>query len=273
ETYRILLVPMQDADTAGGASGVSWEDETLSLSTAPYDRAIENVTREREWVIGAWAPAHLHALLGKWFWKADRPSISIRRVWLDTCRYLYMPRLKAADVFKQTVQDGIRHRDFFGYAATEKEPAKFAGLLFGAGGTVYLDDAAMLVRPEEAAIAIEPAPGPTPGSNRPPVDGTSTKTPAPSKTGGGTAVASTPAAALHRRFHATVSIDASDPIGSFGEAVQNVIEHFTAQYGTEVEITVDIEARRTSGFDVKTVRVVRENAATLKFRTAEFEEE
>jgi hypothetical protein len=44
-------------------------------------------------------------------------------------------------------------------------------------------------------------------------------------------------------------------------------------YGTEVAVTIDIEARCTDGFNAKTVRIVRENSATLKFRTAEFEEE
>lgn len=37
--------------------------------------------------------------------------------------------------------------------------------------------------------------------------------------------------------------------------------------------TVAIEARRSDGFDTKTLRVVRENASTLKFQLAEFEEE
>jgi hypothetical protein len=64
-----------------------------------------------------------------------------------------------------------------------------------------------------------------------------------------------------------------DPIGHFSEIVQSVIEHFSAQYGTEVAVTMDIEARRGDGFDPKTVRIVRQNTVTLKFRTAEFEEE
>jgi hypothetical protein len=69
-------------------------------------------------------------------------------------------------------------------------------------------------------------------------------------------------------------VDIPQPcIGHFTDVVQNVIEHFSAQYGTDVSVTVDIEARRGEGFESKTVRVVRENAATLKFLTAEFEEE
>jgi len=76
-----------------------------------------------------------------------------------------------------------------------------------------------------------------------------------------------------RRFHGTVDIDPSDPISSFTEIVQNVIEHFAAKYGTEVTISLDIAARNREGFDQKLIRIARENATTLKFKTAEFEEE
>ena len=70
-----------------------------------------------------------------------------------------------------------------------------------------------------------------------------------------------------------MEIDGQDPIGAFSEIVSNVIEQFSAVYGTHVTITVDIEARRKDKFDLKLLRVVKENAATLKFKTAEFEEE
>jgi uncharacterized protein len=81
------------------------------------------------------------------------------------------------------------------------------------------------------------------------------------------------AAVVPRRFHGTATIDATDPIRNFAEVVENVIEQFTAQYGTEVVLTLEIESRRRDGFDTKTVRIVRENATTLKFKTAEFEED
>jgi hypothetical protein len=62
-------------------------------------------------------------------------------------------------------------------------------------------------------------------------------------------------------------------VGSFTEIVDGVIQHFTAQYGTGVTITVEVEARRADGFDAKLVRVVSENAKVLKFKTSEFESE
>ncbi len=270
ETYRLLLVPMQDPEAEGGLSTVHWEDETLALSGSSYEKAIEIAAREREWIIKTWAQPHLAALLAKWFWKGDKPTVSINKVWLDMCRYLYMPRLLDSGVFLQTAQNGLGHTEWYGYAAREKDGV-LEGLLFGHAGTAYLDDAAVLVRPD-AAAAVQQKPGTpipvrstsTAGSERP-------QPPVPSTRGG--KGSNPPIVATLRRFHGTVSIDVPDPIGSFAEVVQSVIEHFSAQYGTEVSVTVDIEARRGDGFDTKTVRIVKENSATLKFRTADFEEE
>lgn len=274
ETYRLLLAPMQDADAPDGFSKVTWEDEALSLAGSSFDKEIERATREREWVIKAWAPPHLRGLLTKWFWKDDRPSVSAMKVWLDTCRYLYMPRLQNADVFVQTIRDSLAHKDFFGYASGEKE-GTFEGLLFGSTGGVYLAEGAVLVRPDAAERAATPpeATGaarsdrPKGGSEFPPPSalGTATK---PKKGTSGTM-----AAVLPRRFHGTATIDATDPIKNFAELVENVVEHFSAQYGTEVVLTLEVEARRRDGFDTKTVRIVRENATTLKFKTAEFEDD
>ncbi len=53
--------------------------------------------------------------------------------------------------------------------------------------------------------------------------------------------------------------------------VQNVIQRFTAKYGTEVSIWLDIAAKSRSGFDGKTVGIVRETTSTLKSKSADKE--
>jgi predicted AAA+ superfamily ATPase len=269
ETYRYLLVPMQDPESPDGLSKLTWEDEALSLAGSSFDKEIVRATREREWVISAWAPPHLGALLGKWFWKDDRPTAPAMKVWLDTCRYLYMPRLQTSDVFLQTVRDGVGHTDWFAYAAGAKDTGAFEGLLFGGSGGVYLSEGALLVRPDAAASALAAASAATSGSEPPkrPSDA-----PPPSVGPKGKKPSAAPEAAP-RRFHGTTMIDPKDPISHFAEVVENVIQQFTAQYGTEVVLTLDVESRRGEGFDTKTVRVVRENAGVLKFKTADFEED
>ncbi len=282
EAYRLLLVPMQDPDAPDGLTTVHWEDEALSLSGgAAFEKEIERVTRDREWVIQAWAPPHLRDVLVRWFWKDDRPAASAQKVWLNTCAYLYFPRLQKQDVFVRTISDGVLHEDFFAYATGEKAGGGYEGLVFGSPGGVYLSDSALLIRADVAKAARAAAvPQPSGGAG-----GRSTSSNPPDRsgsTGSGPPSSRTPArlAALAaggdkktRRFHATVTLDPQDPIGSFASVVDHVVEHFTSQYGTEVSLTLDVEARRGEGFETKTVRIVRENAATLKFKTAEFEED
>jgi hypothetical protein len=276
EAYRFLLVPMQDVEAEGGLSKVVWEDEALTLAGSTYDKAIEMATRDREWVIRAWAPPHLADLLVKWFWKDDKPAVVANKVWLDTCKYLYLPRLQSTDVFIKTIKDGILHKDWFAYAGAEKSPGTYEGLLFGTSGGVYLSDTAVLIRPEAAAAAIPKPVGPDveyQGHADDPMRVSEHPVLISTSEGKPRRKSSPPPQATYRRFHATAPIDVQDPIGAFTEIVQNVIEHLSAQYGTQVTITVDIEARRLAGFEAKIVRTVKENAAILKFKTGEFEED
>jgi hypothetical protein len=291
EAYRYLLAPVQEIDDEGNPGPVTWEEETLQLGgTTSYDKAISTAARDKEWVIPAWAPQHLASELTKWFWKADKPAAAVTRVWSDMCQYLYMPRLQSSEVLIRAIEAGIAHKDYFGYAGAAKEDGGYKGLLFGKSGQVFLADGAVLVRPDAAAKALEPevteggvVDEPPTGTVGAGVDaggsgqqgfgfpGGAGTTPV---AGGAKRPSSAPGvAAKPRRFHATVTIGAGDPIGSFTEIVQNVIEKFTEKYGTEVMLTLDVEARRKDGFDVQTVRTVKENAGTLGFSTAEFEEE
>jgi len=59
----------------------------------------------------------------------------------------------------------------------------------------------------------------------------------------------------------------------FSTIVNEVIEQFTARTDTSVTISVEINAESTEGFDEALKRAVRENCATLRFGTSEFEEE
>ena len=52
-----------------------------------------------------------------------------------------------------------------------------------------------------------------------------------------------------------------------GRAADEVISHLTALVGSEVTITLEIEAQVPNGIPENTVRTVTENSRTLKFDT------
>lgn len=268
ETYKCLLVPTQDPDAPDGLTKIAWDDEALMTSSVPFEKALDSACRDRVFVVRAWAPIHLKGMLERWFWKPDAPAVNARRAWLDSCRYLYLQRLAGQEVFEQTVREGIVHTDFFAFASSMKPDGAIDGLLFGQSGSIYLDESGVLLRADVAAAtkaakgeAVMAAP---PSAAAPLGASTATKAAEP-KTG--------TAKFAPKRFHATVALDGSNPLGSFTQVFESVLEHFTAQFGTTFSISVDFEAKRSEGFDVKLVRTVRENAKTLAFNTAEFEEE
>ena len=57
----------------------------------------------------------------------------------------------------------------------------------------------------------------------------------------------------------------------FSQIANEVIQHFTAQTGVEVTITVEIEARFRDGFQAALQRTIKENCGVLKFKSASFE--
>jgi hypothetical protein len=51
----------------------------------------------------------------------------------------------------------------------------------------------------------------------------------------------------------------------FGDISKEVLDHFASQVGTEVEVTIEVVARKPDGFADNVIRTVTENARTLKF--------
>lgn len=80
----------------------------------------------------------------------------------------------------------------------------------------------------------------------------------------------TPAQATH--FFGTVDLDPVTATMEFSTIVSEVIQHFSAQAGVDVTISVEINACVKTGFDAATQRTVKENCGVLKFKSAQFEQ-
>jgi len=75
-----------------------------------------------------------------------------------------------------------------------------------------------------------------------------------------------------RRFHGSVTLDATRLSRDAGKVAEEVVQHLTGQVGATVNITIEINAHSTTGFPEHVVRTVTENCGTLRFINQGFEE-
>ena len=77
---------------------------------------------------------------------------------------------------------------------------------------------------------------------------------------------------LPKRFYGNVELAPISAKLDFATIVDEVLEQFTSKVGTQVKITIEIEAESDEGFGENQQRAVRENCGMLRFTNAEFPE-
>ncbi len=75
-----------------------------------------------------------------------------------------------------------------------------------------------------------------------------------------------------RRFHATAELNATRIALDAGDISEAIIQHLAALVDAKVTVTLEIQAAVPNGVPDNVVRTVSENARTLKFIAANFEE-
>ena len=274
ETWKWLQVPYQQAEP-GRVSELLFEAVSLNTSAPSWDKEIERVLMENEWLITQWAPIHLHRILKTWFWKEDRPAVSALEVWQQCCKMLYLPRLKDDMVFRQTLEAGSGSRDFFGLAS-ELRDGRYLGFSFAQPTKPILDQALLLIEPQaaavhaatqhtnEAASTSQPATQTTPQVPASPAASPSTA--AQPAAGTTSATNQAPTQEVKKRFYGTVDLDPLTAIKQFADIITEVVQPFTIRQGAQVQIQLEIRADLWDGFDEQLQRVVKENCAALHIK-------
>jgi len=270
--YHWILAPVQE-----GTGPIHWDATRAAGEDDPVERATRRIREERI-VQARWSPAELRLELDRWFWK-DASHVEVRKLWQDLTKYLYLPRLGQESVLMDAIAEGVESGEYFGYAEGVTPEGRYLGLKLGAAGiTPRGDGSAVLVRPEVARTQLgaaatageqesvrEPerqggAEG-EPGGYQGRAGGTP---PRPSRSEGRTAPT---------RFYGTMALDPAHTAKDACRVAEEIVQHLAALLGAQVAVTLEIEARVPGGLPEGVVRVVRENAAALKFRVAEFEAE
>ncbi len=272
EAYAWLLIPTQE-----GTAPIVWEEIRMPGSEDnPVAKAIAKVRNDQQ-LITKWSPVLLKMELDNWLWK-DEAHISLRRVWEYLATYLYLSRLRDADVLLDTVREGIKTQTF-GYANNVDATGRYHGLQFGnLAGSIYLDAESVLVKPDvaakqfeaEAAQQTEAAPQQSaPGIEE---DGPP-HTPSAEQTERTETGTTPPQAASPKRFYGTVNLDPIRAGRDAQQVIAEVVQHLTSLPGSNIEVTMEIQARVSNGIPDDVVRTVAENCQTLQFTTQEFEDE
>jgi predicted AAA+ superfamily ATPase len=281
ETYQWLLVPEQKTPQ----EAVKWEAYRLTGQDPLAVRASKRL-RNEELLVPAMAGTRLRMELDKTpLWRGDH--VSIKQLTDDFGRYLYLPRLRDSSVLTAAVQDGLSllswKEESFAYADSYDEANKhYRGLRCAQQLAVSADSAeGLLVKPDVAAkqqaADAERAggmPGDTARTGNGFRDSSSTGAGGADNGRGGAGVRGKPAAppAL-KRFHGTADLDPARVGRDAARIADEVIAHLVGLIGSDVTVTLEIQARIPSGAPENVVRTVTENSRTLKFKSQGFEEE
>ncbi len=259
EAYSWLLVPIQP-DPLGN---IELQANRISGDDNFYDRAARKL-RQDGLLIDEWSPDILRMELDRYMWGEDKGwEIGLQQLWEYLAQYCYLPRLTDHEVLLGAVRDGACRLDApFGYATGVSDDGYHTGLVFGSTGKVYFDEQSILIHPNHV---IEPPlpPIPVPPELIPPgVGGEGPEPPEPPSP----EVTTT-------RYYGRAKIDPQRVNKDMGLIVEEVVERLTSLVGCDVEISVEINAHLTEGFDEGTIRTISENSRTLKFDHFDFENE
>jgi hypothetical protein len=273
ETYQWLLVPVQSSPQ----NAVEWQAFRLSGQDALAVRASKKL-RSDELLLTGFAATRLRMELDRVpLWRGDH--VATKQLIEDFARYLYLPRLKEPSVLIGAIRDGVAlltwERDAFAFADSfDESEGRYRALRCGQQIGVSLDNIeGLLVRAEVAlrqqAAEAGPTPGPTPGGDLPGQPSPGPGTPGDDTPGGtGPAPARAPT-----RFYGTVTLDPTRVGRDAGRIADEVIAHLVGFVGSEVTVTLEIDARMPTGAPPHVVRTVTENSRTLKFTSQGFEED
>lgn len=266
ETYQWLLVPVQATPQAP----LSWEAVRLTGQDALAPRASKKL-RSEELLIAALGATRLRMEMDKVpLWRGNHVSVS--QLTQDFASYLYLPRLRQPMVLAEAARVGISlltwEQDGFAYAESYDEVGqRYRGLRCNTGVMLTPDDKGLLVKPEAARAQLDqqvpppPGPGPQPDPGPGPGPG-----PGPDPEPG-------PNKVRPKRYFGTVQLDSERVGRDAGQIASEVIAHLTGLVGAKVSVTLEITAEIPDGAPEHVVRIVTENARTLRFGPQGFEAE
>lgn len=196
--------------------------------------------------------------------------LNVGQLWAFYCSYPYLTRMKNRKVLADAISESLAGMmwEEEGFALSEgfeSATGIYDGLVLpGAGGFFgAITDQTLLVKPEVAKAqmpAVITPHGDVPGGS----------TPAP------TSVITTPGVVEPKastRFFGVYEVDPERYSRDLNRLSQEILQHLSSIDGVDLDITIEIHAAVKEGFAADKIRVILENARSLKFRQSSFEKD
>jgi predicted AAA+ superfamily ATPase len=266
DAYSWLLVPTQE-----GTKQIVLEAKRVTKGEGSFVSRASKQAKNEEILIPKWSPALLKNELDKWLW-TEKSNIVVKQLWDYFASYPYLPRLRDSDVLVDCIEEGLRSRDFFGYASNVDSNGKYLGLEFGnPGAKVILDNFSVLIKVDLALKQVleeenkqkvvlvketETSLGQVKKATIDTISGVQKEVESKQL----------------KRFYGRVGLDPMRVSRDAGQIAEEVIQHLAALPSSEIKVSLEITANTPDGIPENIVRIILENCKTLKFETNAFEE-
>jgi len=306
--YVWLLVPTQ---SVGGGGLVLDVQKADTAKDRLAERASEKL-RNADLLRAVQGPQNIRLNLEQYLssvWSAGH--IAVGKLWEYYCLHPYLPRLAERSVLDRGIaavfDQVVWENDGFAVASSyDAATGRYVGLALPAENMCpSISDTTLLVHPSRAlaqreteraeaeaaraaaaaAASAAMAAGALPAASGTGITPTSTTgfgasvATDPTSTGSPTtstpttpATPSAPPAPKNTRYFGAVRLNPVLPGKDFNRLYAEVLQHLSAPEGVDLEITVEIKAVKRDGYPDDKVRIVSENARTLKFDESGFED-
>lgn len=205
-----------------------------------------------------------------------RGHIAVGELWSYYCRYPYLTRLRDRSVLDDGVSSVLSsftwEKEFALADGYDDATGQYRGLVLPGGDARFgqLTDSTLLVVPAvaihqretEAETPAEPGGEPAGGSGAGPAGVGGAAAPIPGE----------PETPRNRRYFGVYSINPERFGRDLTRLSQEILQPLTSVEGAQIHISVEIHAEHPDGFAEDKVRIISENAHTLRFDQSAFED-
>jgi hypothetical protein len=263
ETYTQVLVPEQPEPTGPITLHTVTVSRPEQLAADVSKKLVAEGMLHTAFAYESLRALHLDGPLAA-VW--EQGHVSVRELYGYMARYPYLRRLADLGVLTATVAAGTATTDWeqraFAVASAVTADGRYLDLTAGAHPN-GLDATWLVVRPDRARAQLDQMAAARAtvatsadvdlGTTVVDLDGASADTPS-----------------APTRFRARIPVDRERPQRAVDGIVADIVAHLNKP-GTDLSITVVIEAHRADGFDDGVQRTLAENASVMKAQLAEFE--